>query len=307
VGVNSTPNYGAFAGGVQQIPPDGMRVFAGQRDEGFYVDLAAIFDLLQIRKLPGNRGGGVDGTKGYNVHSIAIEVPISRLSRSGRRPSGPNDPAAVIGVWSTASRRVTRTLAAGTSSESGDYVQVSRLGQPLVNEVVIPRGVKDTFNSLEPTGDGAALQFVTDPELARLFTAIFGLRVPPTPRNDLVTIFLTGIPGLNQPPNVRPSEMLRLNMAIAPVADPDRLGVLGGDIQGFPNGRRVGDDTVDIALRAVAGGTPLTPAFNSGVNADLGDGVNGNDVPYLNSFPYLGIPHPGNDGKVRNSLQVSGS
>ena len=141
---------------------------------------------------------------------------------------------------------------------------------------------------------------MTDPELARLFTALFGLRVPPTPRNDLVTIFLTGIPGLNQPPNVRPSEMLRLNMAIAPVSNPHRLGLLGGDIQGFPNGRRVGDDVTDIALRAVAGGTPLTPAFNSGVNASLGDGVNGNDVPYLEVFPFLGIPHEGNDGKVRN-------
>jgi hypothetical protein len=298
VGINSTPNYGAFAGGVQGLS-GGIRVFAGQRDEGFYVDLGAIFDLLQIRKLPGNAGGGADGTKGFNVHTIAIEVPISHLSRSGRAPTSPNDPSAVIGVWSTASRRATRTLAPGTSTDTGDWVQVSRLGQPLVNEVVIPRGVKDTFNSLEPTSDGAALPFVTDPELARLFTAIFGLRVPPTPRNDLVTIFLTGIPGLNQPPNVRPSEMLRLNMAIAPVANPSRLGVLGGDIQGFPNGRRVADDTVDIALRAVAGGTPLTPAFNSGVNASLGDGVNGNDVPYLNSFPYLGHPHPGNDGKVR--------
>jgi hypothetical protein len=289
------------------VPYLGIRVFAGQRDEGFYVDLGAIFDLLQIRKLPGDSGGGLDGTRGFNVHTIAIEVPISHLSRSGSAPTGPNDPTAVIGVWSTASRRATRTLAAGSAMESGDWIQVSRLGHPLVNEVVIPRGVKDTFNSLEPTADAAALPFVTDPELARLFTAIFGLRVPPTPRNDLVTIFLTGIPGLNQPPNVRPSEMLRLNMGIAPVSNPHRLGLLGGDVQGFPNGRRVGDDTVDIALRAVAGGTPLTPAFNSGVNASLGDGVDRNDVPYLNGFPYLGHPHPGNDGKVRSSLDVSGS
>jgi len=127
-----------------------------------------------------------------------------------------------------------------------------------------------------------------------LLTALFGIRTPPTPRNDLVTIFLQGIPGLNQPPGVRPSEMQRLNVAIAPTAIPNRLGVLGGDIAGFPNGRRVGDDVVDIALRVMAGATPLTPAFNTGINAQLGDGVDSNDVPYLTDFPYLGLPAPGN-------------
>ena len=127
---------------------------------------------------------------------------------------------------------------------------------------------------------------------------MFGIAVPPAPRNDLVTIFLTGIPGLNQPPNVRPSEMLRLNTGIPPVSPNSggysNLGVLGGDIAGFPNGRRVGDDVLDIAVRAVAGATPLTPAFNRSPNNTLGDGVNGNDVPYQAVFPYLGVPQPGN-------------
>lgn len=298
VGVNSVPNYAAFAGGVQQIGPDGMRVFAGQRDEGFFVDLGAIFDLLQIRKLPGNAGGGVDLTADFNVHSIAIEVPIKRLTKNGTDPSNPTDPAAVIGIWSTASRKATATLTPGGRTESGDWIQVSRLGHPLVNEVVIPRGVKDTFNALEPTADAAALPYVLDPEVPKLLKALFDINSPPAPRTDLATIFLTGIRGLNQPPNVTPSEMLRLNTAIKPVANPNRLGILAGDDQGFPNGRRLIDDVVDIELRALAGGTPFTPAFNNGVNASLGDGVDKNDVPFLESFPYIGVPRPGNDGKV---------
>lgn len=174
------------------------------------------------------------------------------------------------------------------------YVQVSRLGHPLVNEVVIPRSTKDTFNAIEPTSDAAALDFVINPEVPKLLLALFGIQSPPTPRNDLVTIFLTGIPGLNQPPNVRPSEMLRLNVAIGPVANPNRLGVLAGDIAGFPNGRRLGDDVVDIAFRVMAGASPLTPTFNSGINAQLGDGVNANDIPFLDVFPYVGLPRAGN-------------
>jgi len=164
--------------------------------------------------------------------------------------------------------------------------------------VVIDLARKDAFNSLEPSGDAAALDRVTDPEVPKLLDLIFGVKSPAAPRNDLVTIFLTGIPGLNQPANVKPSEMLRLNTGIPPVAPGmsgyDRLGLLGGDIGGFPNGRRVGDDVVDIALRAVAGGTPLTPAFNHSPNNTLGDGVNQNDVPYLTQFPYLAPPHAGN-------------
>jgi hypothetical protein len=173
-------------------------------------------------------------------------------------------------------------------------VQVSRLGHPLMNELVVPRSTKDVFNSLEPSQHSAALPFVQDPEPARLLTAVLGLRVPPTPRADLVTIFLQGIPNLNQPPGVTPSEMLRLNVAIPPTANPNPLGVLGGDTGGFPNGRRVGDDVTDIALRVMAGATPLTPTFNTGINAQLSDGVNSNDVSYLSTFPFLAPPHPGN-------------
>jgi hypothetical protein len=160
--------------------------------------------------------------------------------------------------------------------------------------VVIPRRLKDAFNSISPTDDAVALPVVQDPEVPKLLKLLFNVDSPAAPRNDLVTIFLTGIPGLNQPPNVRPSEMLRLNVAIAPTTNSNRLGVLGGDTAGFPNGRRVGDDVTDIAIRAMAGATPLTPSFNTGINAQLGDGVFMNDVPYLTTFPYLGLPHPGN-------------
>jgi len=295
VGQISMPNYvGDLGSGVHQLSADGIRAFAGPRDDPFFVDLGATFDLLQLRTLNGKTGAAVDGLGNYNVHTIALEIPISRLTRTGTSPSGASDPNASIGVWSTASRPATTTRTPGNAVSSGDFVQVSRLGMPLVNEAVIPLGVKDTFNGLEPTGDGAALGFVTNPTVPPLLQALFGLRTPPTPRNDLVTIFLTGIPNLNQRPGVTPSEMLRLNVAIPPTPNPNPLGVLGGDTAGFPNGRRLTDDVVDIELRAVAGATPLTPNFNNGINAQLGDGVAGNDKPFLTSFPFVATPHAGN-------------
>jgi Domain of unknown function (DUF4331) len=287
IGPRSTPNYGSLGGGVQQLPGN-IRVFAGQRDEGFYVDLA-VFDLLGL-----GSGQVEDSTAGFNVSTLAIQVPKSALARSGGTPTSPSDPNAVIGVWSTASRFATRTLTPGGQTHAGALVQVSRLGNPLVNEAVIDLARKDAFNGLEPMGDAAALDRVTDPEVPKLLKLIFNVDSPPAPRNDLVTIFLTGIPGLNQPANVRPSEQLRLNMAIPPSSSPSIMGVLGGDLAGFPNGRRVGDDVFDIVLQAAAGATPLTPAYNRSPNNQLGDGVTRNDVPYLPVFPYLGIPHAGN-------------
>ena len=297
VGLNSMPDYDQMIGsGVQQLP-GGMRVFAGPRDEGFYLDLGAVFDLLQLRNLTGNFGAPVDGTAGFNVHTIAFQVPVDQLTRSGVPPTNPTDPNAVIGVWSTASRPSVTSRTAGGEMHSGPWVQVSRLGNPLVNELVIDLARKDAFNGLEPTGDAVALDRVTDPEVARLLTGLFGVSVPPPPRDDLVTIFLPGIPGLNQPTNVTPSEMLRLNMAIPPSTGSavSRLGLLGGDTAGFPNGRRVGDDVVDIALRVMAGATAFTPMYDVFPNNALGDGVDGNDVPYLDVFPYLASPHPGLD------------
>ncbi|MFQ5741872.1 MAG: DUF4331 domain-containing protein [Acidobacteriota bacterium] len=291
VGPATTPDYEALADAAIHTLSDGSRVFAGPRDEGFYVDLGDVFDLLQVS------ANGVDLTAGQNVHTIAIEIPISRLTGSGSVPTDPADPSAVIGVWSSASRPNFSRL----PSEGGPprevpvfgfrvLTQVSRLGNPLVNEVVIPLGEKDRFNASTPSRDAQFLDFVLDPELAQLLNLLFGIEVPPPPRDDLVQVFLTGIPGLNQPPDVVPAEMMRLNVAIlpTPAADQDRLGVVGGDLAGYPNGRRPIDDTVDISIQAVAG------VLVDGTGAGLGDGVDLNDVPFLSRFPYLAAPHPGN-------------
>jgi hypothetical protein len=304
VGVSSMPNYGQIGSGVHTLRNFDARVFAGPRDEGFYVDLGATFDLLQLRTVANGLGGPIDSLAGFNVHSIAIEVPITALTRNGMRPASASDPNATIGVWSTASRRSVTTRSGGGQTQSGDWVQVSRLGNPLVNEAVIPLSTKDAFNSLEPTGDGAALSFVTNPVVPPLLNALFGVRTPPTPRHDLVTIFLTGIPGLNQiGTSPRPSEMLRLNTGIPPAARPHRLGLLAGDTSGFPNGRRVGDDVLDIALQALAGATPLTPEFVRSPNSGLGDGADSNDKAYLSVFPFLAEPNPGRETGGRPRLQ----
>jgi hypothetical protein len=319
VGPRSTPNYESLAAEAVHDLPDGGQVFAGQRDEGFYVDIASIFDLGGLRPLNSAHAvslpdaGGIDTFAGYNVQSIALQVPKSDLVEG-------DDP--VIGVWATSSRMATRTLNAGgaASSFSGDWVQVSRLGSPLVNEVVIPLGLKDAFNSLEPSQDAAILTgatapplstegdipLVTDPIIAGLVEQLYGVEVPPAPRTDLVSIFLTGILDVNRPAgDPQPAEMLRLNTSVAPTAfgEQDRLGLLAGQDDGYPNGRRVGDDVIDIALRAVAGGTPFTPDFNVAPNNALTDGANSNDRPYLTSFPYLATPHQGYD--LNNPARVT--
>ena len=290
VGRVSMPNYTGLAQSAVRTLSDGSKVFVGPRDDPFYVDLSSIFDLLTIRRPPGNRGKGVDDLAGFNVMSIVLQVPKTRLTSDGQAPAASNS---VIGIYSSAERPAQRTLNAdGTITTSGNPVQVSRLGNPLVNEVVIPLKDKDRFNASEPSGDGVFLPYVVDPELAHLLTLLYGIATPPAPRNDLVAIFLTGIPSLNQPANANqvPCEMLRLNMSTAPAKSPSRFGVLGGDVAGFPNGRRLGDDVVDIAERAVAGATPFTATFNVAPNNQLGDGVDGNDLPFLPYFPYVAPP-----------------
>ena len=305
IGSRSTPNYEAQAQTAIYGLPSGGRVFAGQRDEGFYIDLGGVFDLLNLRSI--SDSGGVDSTAGFNVNTIALEVPIEELTRDGKKPSSPTDDNAVIGVWATANRSSTPD----SEETNKKFTQVSRLGSPLVNEVVIPLKLKDTFNASQPKDDAQFAPFVVNPQLAQLLQAVFGITIPVTPRNDLVQIFATGIPvnpvtGLNYTTFLsdgKPHEYLRLNVGIQPTTcnfndftQPQqcRLGILGGDVAGYPNGRRVGDDVVDIALRAVAGGTPFTPDTNIAPNNTLGDGVYHNDVPYLNRFPYLGTPNSGN-------------
>ncbi|MFF3564177.1 DUF4331 domain-containing protein [Streptomyces sp. NPDC002574] len=267
VGKASMPDYSALR---QQAVKDlgrGTTAFAGQADDPFFLDLR-VFDLLYGGNLS---EVGDDTLKGYNVNTIALQVPTAAIRRSAKQP--------VVGIWSTTQRR----------TADGDWAQVSRLGMPLVNEVVNPLKDKDRFNASSPWNDAQFLKNVTEPELPKLVEGIYKIKAPATPRNDLVQVFLTGVPGLNQPPHVRPSEMLRLNTAVPPAAQPKRLGVLDGDTAGFPNGRRLTDDVVDIALQVVEG--ELVGAKN-----DLGDAVNANDQSFGTNFPYVALPNAGSDG-----------
>ncbi len=312
IGPRTTPNYEALVAPAFYSLDNGVQVFAGQRDDPFFVDLGAIFDLISFRAVPGNMGQGLDDLSGYNCQAIVLEVPIEQLTKNCSNPKDPKDPAAVIGLWSTSIQR--KNAGDGYGGESlrsipyDDDVttlstskrQVSRLGMPLVNEVVIPIGLKDKWNRSQPKNDGQFLSYVQDPELAKIIEALYGITRPPAPRCDLVAVFLTGVPGLNQPPNVTPAEELRLNVAIKPDQMPDsRFGVLGGDLDGFPNGRRLADDIVDISERAVAG--VLYPLFCDDtfqphpLAGQLGDGVDQNDLPFMSGFPYLATAQSGWD------------
>ncbi len=323
VGPRFTPNYETNLGAPAVYPiANGGKVFCGQRDEGFFLDLG-VFDAIGYRSIAPT--GGVDTLRTFNVNTIGIEVPIQDLTRNRAVPTGPTDPNAVIGVFSTASRRSMRIANPdGTRSQQGDWVQVSRLGSPLVNEVVIPLNLKDAFNALSPVNDAVAAPAILDPEFPKIIRyalgaigtfdgSIYTLSIPPAPRNDLVAIFATGIPAGAVPgaptyttflSDGQPHEYLRLNTAIAPVGiggtGYSRLGLLGNDIGGFPNGRRVGDDVVDIEVRALLGGTPFTPAFNIAPNNAFSDGVSGNFEGYLTRFPYLQTPNAGNMPRPAN-------
>src|SRR5437660_429609 len=256
IGPRSTPNYARLATAAVQRLPSGETVFAGQRDEGFYVDLGSIFDLGDLRPfqnlhlIPTPAAPGVDATKDVNVHTIAIQVPISHLTRDGSRPEHVDDPRAVIGVYASASRSKARViLGEGNHGGFGPWEQVSRLGNPLFNEVIVPMGRKDEWNERSPKDDSAFLQFVQHPELAKLLPVLYPgvfphLSAYTTARADLVAILLTGIPtgiipGFQNFTGKTQADLLRLNMAIPPASSPSPLAMLGGDLAGFPYGRRV--------------------------------------------------------------------
>jgi hypothetical protein len=314
IGPRSTPNYAALAQAAVHKLATGEKVFAGQRLEGFYIDLGAIFDLgdlrpfQQLHLIPSPAALGVDATKSSNVHSIAIQIDKSQLTNNNSRATSVNDPNSTIGVWCTASRQKVhlRGEADGASTAVGPWVQVSRLGQPLINEVIIPRGRKDYWNATEPKDDAQFLQYYQQPELAGLLPVLYpkvfpNLAAYKAPRADLAAILLTGVPagivpGFQTLTGKSPADLLRLNMAIPPAAKPSPGGVLGGDLAGYPNGRRVFDDVFTIELRAVAGVTiPLvdksfTPdAAASKVSDNLTPGAD----RYISTFPYLGMPKDG--------------
>ncbi len=319
IGPTSTPNYAAkLARPAVQTLNSGEVVFAGQRAEGFYVDLGSVFDLLDLRPFqnlffnPMPAASGVNGTNKLNVHTIAIQVSKTDLTRDGSNPTDPNSPKSVIGVWAVASRQKARILEKGQggSKESGPWVQVSRLGNPLINEAVIPIGQKDYWNAQVPKGDSQFAQYYTSPEVAGLLPGLYPGVFPnlagySKPRADLVAILLTGIPsgiiqGFQNYTGKVQSDMLRLNMAIPPSNNPNILGILGGDLAGFPNGRRFLDDVFTIELRAIAGVTiPLVdPSYTPDAAASqVTDGLTPSNIknPYLTSFPYLGVPYDGFD------------
>jgi hypothetical protein len=313
VGIRSTPNYPALANaGIYQID-NGVTVFAGQRLDGFFVDLGSIFDLAALRPFQNLHlistmaAPGINALRSFNVHSIAIQVPISRLAASGTKPTDPLDPFATIGVWASAYRRKATLRDGNKTIGVGPYVQVSRLGNPLFNEVIVPIGRKDEWNAKEPVQDSDFLQYVKQPELARLLPILYpgvfkNLAARTADRADLVAILLTGIPagivpGFQNFTGPTYADQLRLNMAIKPATTPNVNGLVAGDPAGFPNGRRVFDDIVTVELRAVAGLTiPLVdPTFVPDDAAKLvndGTQVLG-DVTYLTVFPYLDHPVSG--------------
>ncbi len=335
VGKFSTPDYVPLANMGIHFLSGGRTVFAGQRAEGFYVDLGAIFDLGDLRpfesshttfgglaKMPQSRPGR-NSTKGKNIHSIAIQVPKTDLISNGQRPIEAKDPTSTVGVWAIARRQKARLFEDdGRVVGAGPFVQVSRLANPLVNEVLIPIGRKDFFNAQPPVNDRQFTKFFAHPELAGLLPVLYPgvfpkldeLNKSGKPRADIEAIFLTGLPpklpGLGTFQNTtgtHKSDLLRLNMAIPPTTtNPSNLGLIGGDPAGFPNGRRVFDDVTTIELRALAGATyPLIDpnykpdsaagAITPGLTSSNTDTTAKNTVHYLPIFPYLGTPHAGYD------------
>ncbi|WP_179481139.1 DUF4331 domain-containing protein [Allobranchiibius huperziae] len=332
VGIRSTPNYPTLAAKSYHQLAGGRMVFAGQRADGFHVDLGSIFDLGDLRPFQGayNKGippvlanmPGVNGLLDLNVHTIAIQVPLSDLTVDGKTPTDVMSANSVIGVWATASRSTSRILnkKTGKYDNYGAWTQVSRLGNPLVNEVINPMGEKDLWNINPPRLDSQFAKYVLQPELANLIANVLYPTAFPNlaayvkskkPRADLAAILLTGIPkgvvpGFQNYTGSVQADMLRLNLAVPPTAPSkaNKIGLIAGDAAGFPNGRRPIDDVTAIELRAVAGATiPLVDksykpdAAATSLNDGSTEGTANDNAPYgvayLSSFPYLSNPNSG--------------
>lgn len=323
VGPRSTPDYeNKLALPTIASLSNGGKVFAGQRDDPFFADLGSVFDLLGLRPLnnahvlPKAASNGVDGLAGTNVHSIVMQLPITDVSRNGNVPTTVDSKDSVIGVWASASRRNAKVIGdiPGKPYQVGRWVQVSRLGIPLVNEVLIPLGEKDKWNELSPKDDQQFFKYILDPEPARAANALYPALQDPPPggfdasnnpkRSDIVAVLRGAALGLSTNNLLPPADVLRINLAtpVSPANKFTRFGFLGasgngsdGNADGFPNGRRLGDDIVDTELRLLVGGTALspTPSSDQAPNTLLTDGVDANDVPLKTSFPYLATPFSG--------------
>jgi Domain of unknown function (DUF4331) len=327
VGPRSIPDYNSLANASVNSLSSGETVFAGQRNDGFFVDLGAIFDLADLRPfqnlhlIPSAATASVDTLATLNVHSIAIKVPVSMLTKDGSVPKTTDlfSATSVLGIWAGAARRKIRMTDGPNQAGTGPWVQVSRLGNPLFNEVVVPMGDKDEWNASDPVDDSDFLKYVQHPELAGLLPVLYpnvfpkldALNKKGAVRADLVAILMTGIPKgvvkdsgghdiFQNFTGSTPADMLRLNVAIPPTtSNPNPLGILGGDLAGFPNGRRVFDDIVTVELRAFAGATyPLVASYTPDAAAGaISENLNPTAVPnrYQPTFPYLGPPHDGFD------------
>jgi hypothetical protein len=315
IGPRSTPNYDDLAAAAVHTLASGETVFAGQRNDGFFVDLGAIFDLGDIRELntahliPTPTGTSVDALKAVNIHAIAIKVPIHLLTKDGSVPSDPMKAVSVLGIWGGASRRKVYVQDKHKRLKSGPWTQVSRLGNPLFNEVIVPVGEKDAWNAVDPIDDSKFAKHVAQPELAKLLPVLYPGAFPhlaayTKDRADLEAVLLTGIPqgivnGFQNYTGAKKADMLRLNVAIPPTTNkPSSLGVVGGDLAGYPNGRRVFDDVVSIELKAVAGAT--IPLVDGSYTPDGAVGAVSSYITppaerYQSTFPYLGTPYDGYD------------
>ena len=313
VGPRTMPDYEALAKqGIYTVDGDrgDIKVFAGTVADPFFIDLGAAFDTFNFRA---GAGGGVltvaqdkdnylnlapNAVSGFNVNTIAIEVPICYLTKDGNEHPA-TDPKATIGAWATTSRaQFTVRRAPATPENWGNYSQIQRVGNPLINELIIGTGYKDTWSMSQPANDAQFASFDLDPTLARVLNAAYGINIPPPPRTDLLPL-VTYAPPIAPPgtPAGPVADLLRLNTGVkpTPAANRSRLGLLAGDGAGFPNGRRLTDDVVDIAARAVAG--VLNPKFNVAPNNLIGDGVAAPDVPTQETFPYVHFAYSGRDSR----------
>src|SRR5215212_3333884 len=309
VGPKTMPNYPNVSAGAVRGLPGGYKTFVGPADDAFFIDLAAAFDGINLDKPGrpgvglGNQGGGKDDVAGYNTHSFALQIPEAEVTKDRRSVSGADARNAVVGVWATTERERISVLASKRKHKRVHkrWVQVSRLGNPLINEVVIPIGLKDKFNRTAPANDAANFGAgALAPEPARLLNALFDLGVKETDRTDIVQALLTGVPGLTQiGSKPAPADTLKVNLGVPPSASPSRFGVLANDLAGFPNGRRLTDDVVDIELRVIAGA--LLKPSEGGKQIPLGDGVDQNDHAFRSSFPYVALPTDGITGLTKRT------
>ncbi len=296
-----TIDYAAvFGAGIHATNMPNVKVFAGTVDDPFWADLGGLFDTLNTGLAPpvltpvqdaSNFNYVADTFSGYAVNTVAIEVPVSLLTRTAAIEAA-SSPAATIGVWATTSRpRTTVRRSPLPAVSSGTFHQIQRMGNPLINEVLIGTAFKDRFSMDQPRNDAQFVSFLLDPTLARVINAVAGgaIAIPTPPRTDLLPL-VTYAPPVAAPGTAPGpvADLLRLNTGVAPTAPAgaSRLGLLGGDPAGYPNGRRLFDDVVDIALRVVAGALAAPPFSTTYLNTHLGDAVNVNDAPYRTTFPY---------------------